>query len=77
MPLYEYQCQGCHETVELLVRSSTEQPVCPRCGSPKLDKQLSVAASPAIAGQSLPTASSTGQPAVALNAVRAVCSTDA
>lgn len=60
MPLYEYKCQGCHETVEILVRSS-ETPVCPRCGSRKLDKQLSVAASPAIAGHSLPTTSPAGQ----------------
>ncbi|MCA9157346.1 MAG: zinc ribbon domain-containing protein [Planctomycetales bacterium] len=60
MPLYEYQCQSCHETVELLVRGSTEQPVCPKCGSSKLDKQLSVAASPAIVGHSLPTTSAPG-----------------
>lgn len=60
MPLYEYQCQNCHETIELLVRSSTQRPTCPECGSPKLDKQLSVAASPAIVRHSLPTTSSAG-----------------
>lgn len=61
MPLYEYHCDDCHKTVEILVRSSAEQPECPECGSGKLAKQLSLAASPAIAGQGLPTVSSDSQ----------------
>ncbi len=56
MPLYEYQCQACQSNVEILVRNSSDQPSCPSCGSPKLKKQLSVAASPAMAGGKLPQA---------------------
>ncbi|MGD8464925.1 MAG: zinc ribbon domain-containing protein [Anaerolineae bacterium] len=41
MPIYEYRCQGCANTFELLVRGSA--PVaCPACGSQSLDKLLSV-----------------------------------
>ncbi len=54
MPLYEYYCDDCHEVVELLVRSSVDQPTCPVCGSAKLEKQLSVAAAPATGGKDLP-----------------------
>lgn len=61
MPLYEYHCDDCRKTVEILVRSSAEQPECPACGSGKLTKQLSVAASPAIAGQGLPTVAADSQ----------------
>ncbi len=60
MPLYEYECHGCEKTVEVLVRNATEQPICPTCGSKKLEKLLSVAASPAIVGQSLPVAQAGG-----------------
>jgi len=56
MPLYEYQCHECRKVVEVLVRSKTERPECPKCGSTKLEKQLSVTASPAMASKnSLPT----------------------
>lgn len=51
MPIYEYRCERCVETVEILVRAS-EQPACPECGSTRLEKQLSVPASPAMAGDS-------------------------
>src|SRR6478609_2158877 len=43
MPLYEYACQECGKESELLVNSST-QPVCPKCGSSKIDKLLSIVA---------------------------------
>ncbi len=45
MPLYDYVCQDCQASFELLVRSST-QPVCPKCGSARLDKQVSLPAAP-------------------------------
>jgi len=43
MPIFEYACQQCANTFEVLVRSSTV-PECPHCHSTQLDKQLSVVA---------------------------------
>lgn len=40
MPLYSYQCTSCEKEFELLV-SSSEVPVCPSCGSEKLERLLS------------------------------------
>ncbi len=40
MPLYEYICQKCGQQFEELVRGQ-EQPVCPKCGNPNVEKQLS------------------------------------
>ncbi len=40
MPLFEFTCQECKETHELLVRGS-EKPACPKCGSKKMEKQAS------------------------------------
>jgi putative FmdB family regulatory protein len=40
MPIYEYRCQECGETFEILVRGSTTI-VCPQCGSSLLSKLLS------------------------------------
>lgn len=50
MPLYEYHCDSCKADVEILVRSLEQCPECPECGSPKLTKQLSVAAAPSVSG---------------------------
>jgi putative FmdB family regulatory protein len=33
MPIYEYRCAACGAQVEVLVRSHTTTPSCPRCGS--------------------------------------------
>jgi putative FmdB family regulatory protein len=41
MPLFEYRCDGCDHTFELLVRESTKLE-CPKCASTQLTKQLSV-----------------------------------
>lgn len=49
MPLYEYECQDCHQRFELLVRASTTLE-CPTCHSTTLEKQLSVFAVSAPAG---------------------------
>ena len=43
MPIYDYRCSECGQTSELLVRTSTV-PVCPACGSQRLDKQVSAIA---------------------------------
>jgi len=41
MPIYEYRCATCGERVEVLVRSQTATPSCPRCGSPLTDRLFS------------------------------------
>lgn len=42
MPIYEYRCQDCGATFEVLVRAN-KTVTCPRCGSCALDKLLSAA----------------------------------
>ena len=44
MPIYEYRCAECGEKFELLVRSMAQQsaPTCPRCGSQKVRKAISL-----------------------------------
>lgn len=46
MPVYEYVCEGCGSQVELLLRTMTEKPLCPRCGGEDLEKLLSVPSAP-------------------------------
>jgi putative FmdB family regulatory protein len=41
MPLYEYDCQGCGQRFEILVRDSTP-PTCPSCGGTILERVLSL-----------------------------------
>lgn len=41
MPIYEYQCLGCSNEFEKLVRTSSPAPACPRCSSTDLRKKLS------------------------------------
>jgi putative FmdB family regulatory protein len=40
MPLYAYACEACNAEFELLVRAN-DAPVCPTCGSEKLQRQIS------------------------------------
>lgn len=40
MPLYSYHCAKCDADVELLIGSS-QTPVCPSCGSKKLERLVS------------------------------------
>jgi putative FmdB family regulatory protein len=54
MPLYEYTCEKCDSDFELLIRSSSDQPACPACGTTKVVKQLSVPAAHVAGGNSLP-----------------------
>jgi putative FmdB family regulatory protein len=41
MPLYEYQCRGCGNRFEALVRSETPPP-CPECHGEDLERLLSM-----------------------------------
>jgi putative FmdB family regulatory protein len=60
MPIYEFHCQTCGKESEILVRSSRwKGAACPKCGSKKLKKKLSVFAS-GTAGGSAAEASCTG-----------------
>ncbi len=45
MPIHEYRCQDCRRRVSIFWRTFTEaeqgQPVCPRCGSARLNRLVS------------------------------------
>lgn len=43
MPIYEYDCDGCHRRVSLLIMrpSTAPPPACPRCGSTALTRLMS------------------------------------
>ena len=43
MPIYEYQCKGCGQQFEALVRKS-DTPACPACRSTDLERLLSLPA---------------------------------
>lgn len=43
MPLYEYACPKCQKEFELLIRGN-ERPICPHCGSKKVERQMSAPA---------------------------------
>lgn len=58
MPLYEYRCQECKKESEILVQSLNAKPDCPKCGSKKLEKLLSVIGSPVVNGASRSNTSS-------------------
>ena len=44
MPIYEYRCEACSEGFEVFVRSPSRQtdPTCPKCGSQKAKKAISL-----------------------------------
>ena len=43
MPIYQYDCSGCNQRVEVFFRSvkAVEQPACPECSSKKLKRVMS------------------------------------
>jgi len=45
MPIYEYQCKLCEAEFEYLIEGSAKA-VCPKCESKKVERQLSMIASP-------------------------------
>jgi putative FmdB family regulatory protein len=62
MPIYEFHCDDCGADSEVLVRTTRwEGTPCPRCGSPKLAKKLSVFAA-AAGGETEPPPACSGDP---------------
>jgi putative FmdB family regulatory protein len=55
MPIFEYACRACGHEFETLVRAS-DTPSCASCGSPELDKKLSVFAAQTAESQAAPAA---------------------
>ncbi len=41
MPLFDYLCENCGETSEILISGSVEHPECSHCGSKTLKKLMS------------------------------------
>ena len=44
MPIFDFHCQACGQTFELLVRG--DPPACPHCGSARVTKQVSAPNAP-------------------------------
>ena len=44
MPIYEYRCKECDEKFDVFVRSAAQKdaPTCPKCGSQKVQKNISL-----------------------------------
>jgi putative FmdB family regulatory protein len=61
MPIYEFLCQKCGAESELLIRTSRWKGTpCPKCGSTKLAKKLSVFASGGAGAKSEPASCGSG-----------------
>jgi len=52
MPIYEYRCHECGEKFEKLIRSlaSVQEICCPRCGSSRVEKAISLFGTSASSG---------------------------
>ena len=44
MPIYEFYCSDCHAIYSFFARrvNTTAKPACPRCGRPKIERQISL-----------------------------------
>jgi putative FmdB family regulatory protein len=64
MPIHEYHCEPCVHSFESLIRSASDVPRCPKCGSLDVTKLLSVPAAAQTGGRSsdLPICHDTGGP---------------
>jgi len=62
MPIYEYRCQECQQLFQKLqsVSAGTNGITCPSCGSPRVERQLSVFASTSRADAAATPASGCG-----------------
>lgn len=61
MPIHEFVCLDCKAEFELLIRGN-ERTTCPKCGHTKLEKQLSIIATPAAAGKNQAPAENCSMP---------------
>ena len=55
MPIFEYVCKSCNDNFEKLVRSSTKEILCPKCGANETEKKFSAFA---VSGVSVPSGGS-------------------
>jgi putative FmdB family regulatory protein len=60
MPIYEYSCRRCHHRFETIVLSTREKPICPKCESGAVEKQLSVFSSPGSQSEKNPAGGGCG-----------------
>jgi putative FmdB family regulatory protein len=62
MPVYEYRCAECGEQFELFLRSAsqTKAPTCPKCGSGKVKKAISLFGVGGASGSNRASAASCG-----------------
>ena len=44
MPIFEYECVGCKQEFEYLVRSGAPSAICPSCGSEHVQRRVSLCA---------------------------------
>ncbi len=53
MPIYEFYCRTCHMIFNFYAGSvnTTKRPSCPKCGQPRLKRQLSVFSTPRNRGE--------------------------
>jgi len=53
MPIYEFYCPDCHMIFSFFSRSinTEKRPSCPRCARPRLDRRMSIFASPRNQGE--------------------------
>ncbi|MBL8814677.1 MAG: zinc ribbon domain-containing protein [Planctomyces sp.] len=61
MPMFEFACEKCEKEFEMLV-DRNESPVCPHCGSTRLEKLMSVSSGRVAGSKALPIASSCPPP---------------
>jgi putative FmdB family regulatory protein len=63
MPIYEYKCAKCGAVSESLVREPGDEPEkCPKCGSRKLEKIMSVSSVAVKSGGTGTTSCGLGSP---------------
>ncbi|MFH1397654.1 MAG: zinc ribbon domain-containing protein [Candidatus Omnitrophota bacterium] len=60
MPIYEYECNKCNAKFEYLIRSSSEEVVCLKCGKKDLRRLVSAFAFNSKDSKSNVTSSSSG-----------------
>jgi putative FmdB family regulatory protein len=54
MPIHEYDCEQCGHRFDFLLQRRDERVACPRCGSERLERRLSVFAPRGAKGEPPP-----------------------